>query len=510
MSEELKDIDVIDAFNSSKDSAIDAYSILAKHVKNKRYDTVKLVKDRELGVKIIVMHERFDEKMIEEPVIINENNRIVCNVPNPMGLTPKHEYTPFKIYSRFGFPNTNLAIFSLSPDYYIDSPFFRVADTYYKKIEYPQPNGSKELKLVAIKRQTLLDDYGKEILDYIPKYHGFCNYPDYFNYEQIKDNLYNLFNGFAYPIKEGKWDTIKQLIKHIFGEQYEMGLDYLKILIEMPYQQLPVLSLVSAENGTGKTTFVDFLAYWLKGNVAIIGTKDISSSFNSYWCSAHVIAIDESDLNKQHTTDLIKMLATSKTIFRKAKFENEEKIDFFAKLILISNQEFSFVNAKEHDTRFWVRKVGKVENFDPDFLQRCVEEIPAFTAFLRQRELQTKEAKGRAWFSDEDYNTEWLEALKAYNRSELFQELTELFNTFFAKSGQSFINARASDIREYFFNSTQKSKYTNKYLSKVLKEEFKINPILKIDTTNLTNSMNPEQDIKGRWFHITKEQVENL
>ena len=46
---------------------------------------------------------------------------------------------------------------------------------------------------------------------------------------------------------------------HIFGDQYELGLDYLQILYTMPQQKLPILLLVSEERNTGKSTILNFL-----------------------------------------------------------------------------------------------------------------------------------------------------------------------------------------------------------------------------------------------------------
>ena len=88
-----------------------------------------------------------------------------------------------------------------------------------------------------------------------------------------------------------EWTTIESMLKHIFGDQYEMGLDYLQLLYTKPTQILPVLCLVSKENHTGKTTFLDFLEMLFKGNTAIIGTADIEGDFNQHYISKHIIML---------------------------------------------------------------------------------------------------------------------------------------------------------------------------------------------------------------------------
>ncbi len=58
---------------------------------------------------------------------------------------------------------------------------------------------------------------------------------------------------------QGDFPNIKKLVSHIFGEQYELGMDYLQLLYLRPVQKLPILLLVSEERNTGKTTFLNFL-----------------------------------------------------------------------------------------------------------------------------------------------------------------------------------------------------------------------------------------------------------
>ena len=61
--------------------------------------------------------------------------------------------------------------------------------------------------------------------------------------------------------------TIAALVRHIFGDQYELGLDYLQLLYTKPLQKLPILLLVSEERNTGKSTFLNFLKALFEANV---------------------------------------------------------------------------------------------------------------------------------------------------------------------------------------------------------------------------------------------------
>ena len=80
---------------------------------------------------------------------------------------------------------------------------------------------------------------------------------------------------------EGIFSSICSLVEHIFGEQYELGMDYLQLLYLRPLQRLLVLLLVSDERNTGKTTFLNLLKSIFGGNVTFNTNEDLAvpSSF---------------------------------------------------------------------------------------------------------------------------------------------------------------------------------------------------------------------------------------
>ena len=72
------------------------------------------------------------------------------------------------------------------------------------------------------------------------------------------------------------------MLKHIFrGEHYEMILTYFWVLYMKPKHPLPFIGLVSAEKGTGKTKFLQFLKAIFQANAKFIDAEDISANFNS-------------------------------------------------------------------------------------------------------------------------------------------------------------------------------------------------------------------------------------
>jgi len=490
-------IPVIDAYNSNPDNGLELMEEFLKKARKRVKKGTKVKKIDDKWFKIIDDDgEEVNIKMI--------GNMIIADNTNEIGLTDSSKYTFFSALSVLKFNGNHVETLSeitkeekRNDD---DMLFFRVGDIYYKKICTPNAWGIEEDRTKRFARQTIVDDYGKSFLLSIPKYDDFCNVPDYFNYKEIIRNHYNLFSPFQHKVKKGEWPTIKKLIKHIFDEQYEMGLDYLQLLLLKPLQILPILSLVSRENNTGKTTFVEFLHFWLKNNVAIIGTKDIEGDFNSHWVSKHIIAVDESDLNKQKTTDLIKMISTTKSIFRKAKFENEANISFYGKLILLSNKELNYIGMTDEDIRYWTRKIKPLDSFDPNFFDKCKSEVPAFTYYLKNRKMVNKESQGRAWFKDSDLNTEWTQAVKEYSKTELYHDLIEQFGEWFSTCDSDELIVRPKDIMNKWYKN--KSHYSTKYIAKVLTEEFKIIPMQKKYLTS-----NIDDDLLSKGFTVEKKQT---
>ena len=84
-----------------------------------------------------------------------------------------------------------------------------------------------------------------------------------------------------------------KLIHHIFGEQFELGMDYMQLLNAKPTQKLPILLLVSEERNTGKTTFLNFLKAVFEDNVTFNTNEDFRSQFNADWAGKLLIVVDK-------------------------------------------------------------------------------------------------------------------------------------------------------------------------------------------------------------------------
>lgn len=148
-----------------------------------------------------------------------------------------------------------------------EEEYMRVGTTLYKVVNQPCASGGYEKRRVIWNNSTLRQDYGKNYLATVPKYDGFCTVPDHLNYRKEIDGFLNLYEPIEHTPQIGDFPNIRSLVLHIFGEQYNLGLDYLQLLFLQPLQKLPILLLVSEERNTGKSTFLNFLKAVFGDNV---------------------------------------------------------------------------------------------------------------------------------------------------------------------------------------------------------------------------------------------------
>ncbi len=154
------------------------------------------------------------------------------------------------------------------------SEYVRVGTTYYKMVNQPQLRGGSVRKRIPWSVETLRQDHGKNFIADIPKYDGFCTVPSHTDYREEIDNFLNLYEPIDHVPAEGPFPHIESLVRHIFGEQYELGMDYLQLLYLRPVEKLPILLLVSEERNTGKSTILNFLKAIFEDNVTFNTNDD--------------------------------------------------------------------------------------------------------------------------------------------------------------------------------------------------------------------------------------------
>ena len=391
-----------------------------------------------------------------------------------------------------------------------EEEYMRVGTTLYKVVNQPCASGGYEKRRVIWNNSTLRQDYGKNYLATVPKYDGFCTVPDHLNYRKEIDGFLNLYEPIEHTPQIGDFPNIRSLVLHIFGEQYNLGLDYLQLLFLQPLQKLPILLLVSEERNTGKSTFLNFLKAVFGDNVTFNTNEDFRSQFNSDWAGKLLIVVDEVLLNRREDSERLKNLSTTFNYKVEAKGKDRTEISFFAKFVLCSNNEYLPVIIDAGETRYWVRKINPLQNDDTNFLQKLKEEIPAFLFFLTQRELST-EKESRMWFNPKLTHTAALQKIIRSNRNRLEIEMAELFLDIMSNMNVESVSFCLNDLMTLLVYSQVKAE---KYqVRKVVQEVWKL--------TSAPNSLSytayeiaPTRDCHyetkrkiGRFYTITKKQL---
>ncbi len=391
--------------------------------------------------------------------------------------------------------------------------YIRVGTSLFKRVKKPMMSGKDEEMMISWNLDTIKQDYPnwRDVVKEMERYNGFCTIPEHLDYRRNYQGFYNLYEPIALSPKAGDCPSILNFVRHIFGDQYEIGLDYLQLLFIKPSQRLPVLCLVSSEGNTGKTTFLNLLKMIYGNNMTFNTNSDFRSNFNSDWVSKLIIAIDEVLLDRKEDSEKIKNLSTAKSYKAEAKGKDRFEVEFFGKIILCSNNEDNFMVIGLQETRYWVRKVPTLEIPDPDFLYILELELPHFLHYLLHRELSTSKSS-RMWFTPEQIYTPALRRVKSYsvNKVEL-----ELFETI-----KEIMESR--ELTEFCLTNTHAKKLLERsgftvsrsYVRKILEEVWKLKqyPNASNFTAYQYDSSGSiyEKDEKGRYYKILHQELDRI
>ena len=395
------------------------------------------------------------------------------------------------------------------------TPYIRVGTTYYKLIERPQISGDKTLTLTRWSRETIIHDHNKKYIFDIPKYDGFCCIPNHLNYQKTIENFYNIYNKIPHQPTLAKV-TVEEIpftisfLEHIFGKQIDLGLDYMKILLEKPTHILPILCLVSKERATGKTTFLKWLKEIFGLNMTYIKGDSFNSQFNSDWASMLLIAIDEVFFDRKEITERLKYLSTTNKDKLENKGKDREEIDFFRKFILCSNNEDNFIQIDENEIRFWILKINPLKTENTEFLENLKNEIPTFLRFLIDRAFSSTK-KSRMWFASEEIKTKALQKLVFKNANKLEYKMVELLFEFFEANDDKEINVVPQDILNMLNRMFKQNYFTRNDVRNILKDKWNLEPqkngltYIRYDIDYSGNFY--QNNSVGRYFTISKNFI---
>lgn len=369
--------------------------------------------------------------------------------------------------------------------------YFRVGDQYHEFVEIPNKHQQLERTFHRRQKGTIIDDHGKGIIEFVPKYKAFCNVPDHTNFQQVIHSNFNLYGPMEWTPEEADctpddFPTIIKFIRHIFGtgtgecklefngkkvtfDYTELGLDYIQLLYQRPTQILPILCLVSKENNTGKSTLGKFLKILFTSNCTILGNAELAENFNAIWASKLLIICDEAKIDKLVVVEKVKAMSTADKVLMRMMQKDHVEIDFFGKFMFITNHEENFLPATEDDVRYWVIKVPVIKELQTDMLKHMKDEIPAFLSYLGKRKMHTDD-QHRAWFDPALIRTDALKRVIAYSAPTIEKELRQFFREKFFDFGLTEIYMTLQEIHVDCFNR----RYERNYLEKVLKERLNL------------------------------------
>jgi hypothetical protein len=390
--------------------------------------------------------------------------------------------------------------------------YIRVGTEYFKEVLCPLMSGDNIKSLIKWNKATIIDDFGKDSLKVIKKYETFCTFPSHINYQREINNFYNKYEPLSYCVSEkGDWENIKLFLQHLFGKQYELGLDYLTILWKHPSQILPILCLVSVERNTGKSTFLKLLKLIFEGNMTINKNEDFRSRFNSDWAGKLIVAVDEVLLDKKEDSERIKNLSTSNHYKLEGKGVDKVEIEFFGKFILCSNNEENFIKIDDLEIRYWVIKVNPFAKENPDLLEQMRKEIASFAYHLTHRKIETQRTT-RMWFTKEQIYTKALDVLVRGNRTSIEKEIEEFLIDQFCTLELDELYYTTKDLHEQL--NLANIRVGKNYVSKIITENFKLEPknssynFYSLDLSTMNNGKWSvyTENRKGRFYTFKKEE----
>lgn len=346
-------------------------------------------------------------------------------------------------------------------------PHIKVCDEYLER--QVRPGNEEQLQVVYVRRSpTELKLEGVSLKD-IPRFHNWTIEPEHVNYVRIleyehKGQHFRFFNQYhPLPILPKKFDLPAQFttdpenfdyeqipkirhtarfFKHIFGySEYrnqflKIGWDWLACLYLAPRQRLPALALVSVEEGTGKSTFINLMLRIFGQNATKTDAHRIGANFNSQLSGKVLAGVEETKDEKGKIETILKDLVTGFEMTVERKYQEARTENTFCKFVFASNHESDFMKVGTATTRFFVMRVNPIEQKDPSFEEKLYLEIPYLLYFLQKRGILYNggKPKDRLFFEPADYENEALIRLRQASKDIVQQNLEELATLIFLRA----------------------------------------------------------------------------
>lgn len=444
---------------------------------------------------------------------------LYANKVNKIGLAIGKPYTKFMVLTKARFKNNSMHAMAWIAREFLtqDMPYICVGCDYFKITQQLDVYGNKYEHIIPWKETHISRYDGKEAFQFIPRYDKFVVEPSYISYERTPNGNYNRFQPLSHmPVEEevtvDHFPAIYGFLHHLFGKEHDQMQQifvYFQYLYLFPKQRLPIISLVSSDRQTGKTSMLELLRMMFGENVATIFSEDVTKDFNSHFADKNIIVTDETFVEKSVGAEKIKNLSTAKKIRVNTKHVAQYETEFYAKFLFFSNKVYNFMKIEDDEIRFWVRKVPKLHNPDNTIFKRMQAEIPYFLKYLLQMDIY--QSKDRFILSAEDIFTPWLADVREETKSELYHHLKEKFDELFSMKKHKdlqVIYVKPGDVHQAFCENN--ARYTTKWIRTVLRDEFKAVKMARMRYTPIMELMFSIPNAKtgiGTPFEVTREMI---
>lgn len=427
-----------------------------------------------------VLEGAINEGDIDIPTFTLVEGLVHTHRKNKLKIDVGSKISKFMLLTAVKFKGDYSAAISFVTFYVMKSevPYIRVGTNYFKMIKKHDRYNNENFILKPWNKDEIKLDHGKQILSLIYKFDDFTIVPSNLDYQPVLNNCYNLYCKFVHvpyskPVTMDMMPATMGVMNQIFGEQLDLGFKYMKVLYERPWQILPVLSLVSFKRGTGKTTYLNWIQMLFGENCTLINPADLTISFNDSYATKNIIMIDETVIDKAHTIEKLKSIATAKTMSVSQKFVNHYSVPFYGKIIMCTNKETDFMRIDEEEVRFWVRKLEPLESkLDTNIEEKLFNEIPMFLRYISDLP-EIDYSRSRMVFTEDEIKTASLFNIKEESKSTLRKEIeyfvTDVFDNY---PGMEYFEMTPKDIKDKWFLRNQNVSIS--YIRKVLKEEMKV------------------------------------
>lgn len=346
--------------------------------------------------------------------------------------------------------------------------FFRVGSDWYKNIKVENRFGIAEEKVIPFKVGEIQRDYKRydSFLDDCSKYDWFCSKPCFDeNYEPVINNCLNVMKPLPHTPEKGGIEHSLEFIKHLFdnknqirtyhfndvkskkeikhtivceeeGSQLSVALDMLALMLQKPLQKLPVLCLVSPEEGTGKSTFLFWQQSLFGANAVILDNERFKMSFNSHYATKYFVGLDEGflEIEKKAEKERLKNMVTAPEISLEDKGANVKVIPNHIHLTICSNDADRIMYMDDNDSRWFVVRVPKFTKENPHILKQLQEELPAWIHYLQNRSIIHLH-QGRLWFTKDQIRTEQMQAIIKNSKPKLDRLIEDIVKDMFMTYG---------------------------------------------------------------------------